>query len=98
MPWADPFYTQNVRLRLNPGQILATADYAKNFPFVLSDTAQGFYWYSAQSTIHPLGSYYKDSNEVHHVSYEKSSLTACTMILQQFTCSERVSLLFREVT
>ena len=54
---------------LMPGEFLVLADFSENYSFVLQDAAQGFHWNNSQATIHPFVIYYRDSDELHHISY-----------------------------
>ena len=55
---------------LMPGEFLVLADFSENYSFVLQDAAQGFHWNNTQATIiHPFVIYYRDLDELHHISY-----------------------------
>ena len=44
------FY-KDIKSCLKTWEVLVTVDFAENYSFVLQDTAQGFHWNSAQSTV-----------------------------------------------
>ena len=50
-------------------QIVVSADFSKNYAFVLQDAAQGVHRNNAQATIHAFAVYYKESGEEHHLSF-----------------------------
>jgi len=62
------FQTQ-LKDKLLPGEFLVIADFSENYSFVLQDAAQGFHWNNSQATIHPFVAYYRDSDELCHLSY-----------------------------
>lgn len=43
---------------LKVGEVLAIADFAENYSFILQDAAQGFHWNNDQATLHPFICYY----------------------------------------
>ena len=54
---------------MKTGEFLVTVDFLENNFFVLQDAAQGFQWNNSHATLHPFVAYYRDSEEIHHVSY-----------------------------
>ena len=62
-------FQTKLKSELLPGEMMVTADFSENYSFVLQDAAQGFHWNNSQATIHPFVVYYKDSDELKHISY-----------------------------
>ena len=54
---------------LAEGEFLVIGDFAENYSFVLQDEAQGFHWNNAQATLHPFVCYYKENDELKHISF-----------------------------
>ena len=46
------------------GEFLVTADFAKNYAFVVQEAAQAFHWNNNQATLFPLVIYYKAGSEL----------------------------------
>jgi len=62
-------FQAEVKSKLKDGEFQVIADFAENYSFVLQDEVQGFHWNNAQATIHPFVIYYRDSGELHQLSY-----------------------------
>lgn len=54
---------------LKKDELLVTADFSKNYSFLIQDEVQGFHWNNSQATIHPFVVYYKDMEKLCHLSF-----------------------------
>ncbi|KYM93379.1 hypothetical protein ALC62_16021 [Cyphomyrmex costatus] len=62
-------YMQHCKINLQPGEFLVLGDFAENYAFVVQDEIQSFHWNNNQATIHPFVVYYRDENEIKHLSF-----------------------------
>lgn len=53
---------------LKPEEVIVIGDFAENYSFVVQDAIQGWHWVNSQATLHPFCIYYKDANELKHLS------------------------------
>ena len=54
---------------IRPGQVIVIADVAESYLFVSQDSAQGFHWNNAQTTVHPFVIYYKRDSDLAHINF-----------------------------
>ena len=54
---------------LKAGEVLAIADFAENYSFILQDAAQGFHWNINQATLHPFICYYRNRIDLEHINF-----------------------------
>lgn len=54
---------------LKAGDILAIANFAENYSFILQDAAQGFHWNNNQATLHPFICYYRNRIDLEHINF-----------------------------
>lgn len=54
---------------LNDSEFVVVCDFSENYSIVLQDEAQSYHWTSQQVTIHPFVVYYKQEDEIEHVSF-----------------------------
>ena len=54
-------YLQNMNMKasMEPGVVLAIADFSENYSFIVQDASQSFHWNNLQATIHPFVRYYR---------------------------------------
>ena len=52
-------YLQNMKASMEPGVVLAIADFSENYSFIVQDASQSFHWNNLQATIHPFVCYYR---------------------------------------
>ena len=43
-------------------------DFAENYHYIVQDEIQGYHWNKDQCTLHPVVIYYREGNEVKHIS------------------------------
>jgi hypothetical protein len=54
-------FLKDLKCNRQSGKFFVLCDFAENYSFVLQDEAQGFYWNTAQATIHPFVIYLNKS-------------------------------------
>ena len=50
-------------------EFVVTCDFSENYTFVLQDEVQSHHWNAQQATIHPFVIYYKNGEQIEHLSF-----------------------------
>ena len=61
-------YLSDLKENLKPEEAIVILDFAENYSFVIQDAAQGFHWDNSQATLHPFVAYYKNEDQLEHIS------------------------------
>ena len=62
-------YLKKLKSETDNSIALFLGDFAENYQFVIQDEVQGFHWNNSQCTLHPVGTYYQENNELKNISY-----------------------------
>ena len=61
-------FLKHLKISSKEGKFLILLDFAENDAFVIENAAQSFHWNNNQATIFTVVIYYKERNELRHVS------------------------------
>lgn len=61
-------FVSNVKSNLQEGEFLVCCDFAENYAFVIQNSTQSFHWNNNQATIFTVVVYYKQNDQLKHVS------------------------------
>lgn len=61
-------FVKDLKGNLQEGEFLVSCDFAENYGFVVQNSAQSFHWNNNQATVFTVVVYYKDNNELKHLS------------------------------
>ena len=62
-------YLKTLKNSMNSETIIFLGDFAENYKFIIQDETQSFHWSNLQCTLHPVVVYYKNNEELKHISY-----------------------------
>lgn len=62
-------FLNNTKENLHDSEFVVTCDFSENYSIVLQDEAQSYHWTSQQITIHPFVIYYKQEDNIEHLSF-----------------------------
>ena len=61
-------FTNDLKENLQEGEFIICCDFAENYAFVIQNSTQSFHWNNNQATIFTVVVYYKENDELKHVS------------------------------
>ena len=61
-------YLKNLKLNLDSETAIIILDFSENYHSIVQDSSQQFYFDGNQATVHPFAIYYKDNDELKHLS------------------------------
>ena len=62
-------FLKKCKTNLKQGEFVVTCDFSENYTFVLQDEVQSHHWNAQQATIHPFVIYYKNGEQIEHLSF-----------------------------
>ncbi|CAH0558681.1 unnamed protein product [Brassicogethes aeneus] len=62
-------FLNNTKENLHDSEFVVTCDFSENYSIVLQDEAQSYHWTSQQITIDPFVIYYKQEDNIEHLSF-----------------------------
>ena len=68
-------FVNNVKSNLQEGEFLVCYDFAENYALVIQNSTQSFHWNNNQATVFTVVVYYKQNDELKHVSIAVIILT-----------------------
>jgi hypothetical protein len=57
---AQATFLKELKVVLQPGELIILMDFAENYSFLVQDAIQAFYWTNRQATLHPFVVYYRE--------------------------------------
>ena len=58
----------NLKENLQPEEALMILDFAEKHSFIVQDAAQGLHWENSQANLHPFVAYFRDTDQLEHIS------------------------------